>query len=148
LELCIVSPKFRGSRKLPVRHLIAAIPRQIGYDGGFRPFAGIRKRIRLCKFGGRGAMTDILSSSSNFLVWLCMFLASRRPLGLSIRMAMFVPLTALMIGQLLFPIEIEVRASVAHPINGVLRLASLGLALAFLFGQRAEIFHRGGPSGS
>ena len=97
-------------------------------------------------------MADIFSSSSGFLVWLFIFLASRRPLGRPLRIAIFVSLTALTaltIWQLFSPFEIEVRTSVAHPVNGVLRLASLGLAVASLVGQRGEIFDRGGgPSGS
>lgn len=93
-------------------------------------------------------MTDIFGSSSGFLVWLCIFLASRRPLGLPLRLAIFVPLTALMGWQLFSPIEIEVRTGFAHPINGVLRFAPLGLASAFLVGKRGEIYNRGsGPSG-
>jgi hypothetical protein len=84
-------------------------------------------------------MIDILSSASQFVLWLCVSLASRYRWNRPVQFVVFGTIAVLMAWELIASPEINVQARIGHPLNMALRLSTLGLILWFLFS-----FRRGG----
>jgi hypothetical protein len=79
-------------------------------------------------------MTDILSSASQFGLWLCVLLARKYHWRRPVQFAVFGALALLMAWQWISSLEINVQSHIAHPLNMGLRLSTVGLILWFLVG--------------
>jgi len=78
-------------------------------------------------------MTDIMTSGTQFILWLCLYLASRYNWNRKARILMLVPLMTLVIWQLFSPIQINIDVAIGAPLNQGLRLASVALIILYLF---------------
>ncbi|WP_428682769.1 hypothetical protein [Sphingopyxis sp.] len=78
-------------------------------------------------------MIDIFFSLSLFVLWLCVYLTLRFDWTRAIRLAILMPLSVVMIWQFFSPIQIEVLASIGHPVNIGLRLATMVITFLIIW---------------
>jgi glucose-6-phosphate-specific signal transduction histidine kinase len=100
---------------------------------GTRPIAVVWNAAKLI-IGGGITMTDIFSSASQFVLWLCVLLASKYRWRRSVQFVVFGAVAVLMIWQFISPVEIDIQSRIGRPLNMVLRLSTIGLTLWFLLG--------------